>query len=174
MTLIIGVEDIANNRAIVAGDSGAWRGDQADHVRTPKIWRSHNRTDVAGIEDHNETVCATPGCDRDPGDERYCAACLSPYQIVPVDDPSLESRYAAFRETVERVVREVAPKAPVVTDRVFGNEERADGILVMFTDGLIEELVFPFTHTDATFAFTFRYHLDTYLMAAGKRVTGAK
>lgn len=47
MTLIIGIEDAANDRAIVAADSGCWKGDQADITRTPKIWRSNGW--IAGL-----------------------------------------------------------------------------------------------------------------------------
>lgn len=47
MTLIVGIEDPANGCAIVATDSGAWRGDQADVLLTPKIWRSNGW--IAGV-----------------------------------------------------------------------------------------------------------------------------
>jgi hypothetical protein len=39
VTLILGVEDPQNHRAILCCDSGAWKGDQIDSLRTPKIWR---------------------------------------------------------------------------------------------------------------------------------------
>lgn len=50
MTLIIGIEDPANSRAVVATDSGAWRGDQADVLRTSKTWRSNGW--IAGVSGH--------------------------------------------------------------------------------------------------------------------------
>jgi hypothetical protein len=39
VTLILGVEDPANHRAILCCDSGAWSGNIVDRLRTPKIWR---------------------------------------------------------------------------------------------------------------------------------------
>lgn len=97
-----------------------------------------------------------------------------PYPSEPKPQPDLHSRYVAFDARVREIVAEVAPLAPVVTDRVFGNEERDDGMLVSFKDGLIKELVFSLTHEVDTFAISFRYHLNTYLMAAGKRAMGGK
>lgn len=47
MTLIIGLEEPEANRVILAADSGAWRGDQIDILRTPKIWRSNGW--IAGL-----------------------------------------------------------------------------------------------------------------------------
>lgn len=41
MTLILGVEDPNNDRAIVACDSGAWRGDEIGILREPKVWRKN-------------------------------------------------------------------------------------------------------------------------------------
>lgn len=41
MTLIIGIEDPQQKRAIVFADSGVWRSqDRADNLDQPKIWRS--------------------------------------------------------------------------------------------------------------------------------------
>lgn len=39
MTLILGVEDPENNRAIVFSDSGAWLGDTTQELLEPKVWR---------------------------------------------------------------------------------------------------------------------------------------
>src|SRR5690349_662461 len=50
MTLIIGIEDPANNRAIVCADSGAWRGGQKDTLRRSKLWSSNGW--ICGLAGH--------------------------------------------------------------------------------------------------------------------------
>jgi hypothetical protein len=61
MTLVLGIEDPTNNRAILVADSGAWKGDQKDILKRPKIWRSNGWiVGLSGIYLHAQRAMAVP------------------------------------------------------------------------------------------------------------------
>jgi hypothetical protein len=98
---------------------------------------------------------------------------------APYPEPTLEQRYAAFRETVERVVREEAPRATVVTDRGLMkiiNKGRVPCCLVWFRcgDGKEQEWGLLDDEDAAKFERFLRCQILQELKKVGARAMGAK
>lgn len=134
MTLIFGIADPENDRAIITADRGMWRNHEKELLREPKIWRAGKW--ILGVSGKLQTLQSA----------KALSGAHCPFPLSFTDTPAYEhpiEALRAFSQSVENAASDAAERA-----RRLGNDKPEfgfEGVAVLgsrvfyFADGYAVE-----------------------------------